>query len=267
MKLGYFIGKYFTFVDKNFFRRPQLRQTLTRFLFGSKCYDVRMLGADFTLHSVKENGYLIASSACRFSHLLRDEVPTLMNIASLLKDGDTFVDIGANVGVYSLTLYNVCRLKKDLRFYAFEANPDTFDRLERQTKKTSIRAANIAISDFQGHLNFVPGAVSHVFAVDSHTSDYSLAGNSTSVNCNRLDQLEVEGTSLFLKIDVEGHELQVLKGAQLLFEKKLIRALLIDGYADPDVESFLRSYGFRFYDGKSLLPVTGNVFSLLALID
>lgn len=77
----------------------------------------------------------------------------------------------------------------------------------------------------------------------------------------------MEGKLLVLKFDVEGHELQVSKGAQLLFEKKFIRALLIDGYVDPDVKTYLRSFGFRFYDGKSLLPATGNVFSSLFVID
>ena len=254
-------------LNKGFFERPRFRQYATRLVAGNRDTDVEMLGASFSLHSVKESGYLLASKACKYSHLLRDEVPALINLACLLRDGDTFVDIGANVGLHSLVLHRLGALKKDLRFYAFEANPDTFLRLKKQTHKTDIEAVNIAISNVKGSLDFVGGAVSHVFTVASKANSYSINDNSISVNSERLDQLDIKGSSLVLKIDVEGQELEVIQGAENLLEMGVIRAVYIDGYADKSVETVLAGYGFKFFDGKTLLPVSGNVFSLLAVKD
>ena len=69
-----------------------------------------------------------------------------------------------------------------------------------------------------------------------------------------------------LKIDVEGQELDVLRGAERLFSSGRVRAVYIDGCAaGRAVEEFLTRRGFSLFDGRTLEPTTGGVFSLLAL--
>jgi hypothetical protein len=66
-----------------------------------------------------------------------------------------------------------------------------------------------------------------------------------------------------MKIDVENHERQVLEGATGLFDAGRVKAVYLDGYADPGVPHFLVERGFALYDGLSLAP--GPATTLLAV--
>jgi FkbM family methyltransferase len=177
------------------------------------------------------------------------------------------VDIGANVGVYSLTLARLHRVLSQTRFYAFEANPDTFSRFSLHAQQMGVHAYNLALSDRAGSLDFVAGAVSHVFTTVENVSDYSISSAQVSVPCRRLDEVEIVGDSLILKVDVEGQEKNVLDGALRLFQERRIKAVYLDGYKDKSVETFLTGHGFTLLDGKTLQPTEGNIFSLLAIRD
>lgn len=254
------------FVDRFFLKQPRLRRFVTRLLEGNRTTDVRLLGATLTVHSVEEHGYLRSSRLANRSVFLREEAPIIVNLASLLCDGDTFVDIGANVGVYTLTLARLRSVLRGLRFYAFEPNPGTYARLASQAKALGVQTHNLALADHDGVLEFVGGAVSHVFTTVEHASEYSLkSAPRISVPCRRLDRLELEGGSMVLKIDVEGQELAVLEGAKGLFDAGRVKAVYIDGYKSPSVEQFLIARGFRLLDGKSLEPKTEASFGVLAV--
>jgi len=252
-------------LDRYFIKQPKLRRFITRLLEGDRTQDVSLLGASLRVHSVKEHGYLRASRMVQNSALLRDELPILIHLAALFSDGDTFVDIGANVGVYSLTLARLRRIFRRSHFYAFEANPDTFSRLTAHTEALGIQAFNVALSDHTGSLEFVPGAVSHVFTTVDNISSYSIAEARVTVPCRRLDEMEIAGNSLVLKIDVEGQEKEVLEGAVALFLSRRVKAVYVDGYKDKGVESFLTGHGFTLLDGKTLAPAAEGLFSLLAI--
>ena len=253
------------FIDRYFIKQPKLRRFVTRLLEGDREHDVQLLGTTLRVHSIKEHGYLRSSRRANSSALLREELPIIINLASLLCAGDTFVDVGANVGVYSLTLARMRRILPDTRFYAFEANPDTFARLGAKTPSLGVQAHNVALSDHSGSLEFVAGAVSHVFTTVENASEYSVAGARVSVPCRRLDEMQVEGGSLVLKIDVEGQEKNVLDGASGLFQANRIKAVYLDGYKDREVENLLKGHGFSLLDGKTLEPTAGGGFNLLAL--
>ena len=69
-----------------------------------------------------------------------------------------------------------------------------------------------------------------------------------------LDWLAIEASDLSVKIDVEGLELEVLKGAEGLFREGRIRAVYIDCYDDAAVRDLLVAQGFALYDAMTLLP-------------
>jgi FkbM family methyltransferase len=256
-----------SFIDRYFIKQPRLRRLITRLFEGDREVDVSVLGTKLHVHSVKEHGYLRSARLAGKSALLREETPVLLNLAALLADGDTFVDIGANVGIYSLTLARMRRFLPRTNFYAFEANPDTYSRLAVHANALGVRTRNIALSDKNGALEFVGGAVSHVFTTVENASDYSLPGERVTVASKRLDDCEIEGDSLILKIDVEGQEKNVLDGAAGFFAGRRIKAVYLDGYKDRAVETLLAGHGFRLYEGKTLEPTSGCVFSLLALYE
>lgn len=253
------------FIDRYFLKQPRLRRFVTRLLEGDKETDVPLLGTTLRVHSIKEHGYLRSSRLANSSALLREELPILINLAALLCDGDTFVDIGANVGVYSHTLSRLRKILPGLRFYAFEANPDTFGRLTANLEARGVRGHHVALADHAGTLEFVPGAVSHVFTTVENISNYSVADGRVSVPCQRLDAMDIEGDSLVLKIDVEGQEKNVLDGAEGLFRANRVKAVYLDGYKGREIETLLRGYGFTLLHGKTLEPTEGGVFSLLAV--
>jgi FkbM family methyltransferase len=176
------------------------------------------------------------------------------------------VDVGANVGVFVATLARMKRIVGDTSFYAFEANPDTCARLRAAVEPLGVIAHPIALSDHNGHLEFVAGAVSNIFTTVNNASAYHVRGNVQTVPCRRLDEFDIIGDSIVLKIDVEGQEKNVLVGAKKLFDAHRIKAVYLDNYTDEaGVEGFLRDYGFDFYEGRTLERVPGNTYSLLAL--
>lgn len=256
-------------VDKFFIKKPRLRRFITKLIYGNIDKTTKFFDTTLFINSIKENGYLRASNYAKKSSVFRDEVSALINLSSLISNNTTFVDVGANVGLFSSTIERFSRLFQNLNIYAFEANPDTFARLSKTVEGTKINVFNTAISNEEATLEFVEGAVSHVFAEKHVANSYHYKELKTiKINAKRLDQFSIVGNDIILKVDVEGHEYQVLEGAQKFFEAKSIKAVFLDsGYQQSEkVISFLKSYQFTLLDGKTLGPLKKNENSLLALL-
>jgi FkbM family methyltransferase len=86
------------------------------------------------------------------------------------------------------------------------------------------------------------------------------------IKCFRLDQLDFENTNLVFKIDVEGHETEVLESMNGLLTKNQVKAVMIDGFDDKSIPCKLISFGFKLFDGRSLCPFNNrDHFNLLAV--
>ena len=252
-------------LDRYFNRNPRLRRFVTKLLEGDHDLTVQLFTAEVRVNSVKEHGYLRASRLTRMSSLLRDEVPVLQTLAYFMGGADSFVDIGANVGVYCALLAKFRRLHP-MPFYAFEANPDTYRRLVETVARIGVETFDCAVSDHEGTLYFVPGAVSHVFTTVDKNSRYSLPVQPVRVPCRRLDSFPIRGGRMIVKIDVEGQEFQVLEGMTAFFDQTRVFVCYIDGFEDPAVPLFLRDRGFSLFDGRSLEErPKGDCYSLLAV--
>lgn len=259
--------KTIVLLDKYFIKKPLFRKWITRILYGDSNKDINFFNTHLHINTVKENGYLRASNFAGKSSVFRDEVSILINLSSFITNNSTFIDVGANVGLYSSTFQRFQKLYKDFTIYAFEANPDTFKRLIKTAANTDIQYFNYALSNADKKIEFIEGAVSHVFAVKEQSSDYHYKNQKLqTIQAKRLDEFEIKGNNLIIKIDVEGHEYEVLQGASGLFADNRVKVVYLDGYGKTDlVTSFLRKYNFDFYDGKTLEKITGNTFSLLAI--
>ena len=125
---------------------------------------------------------------------------------------------------------------------------------------------NIGVSDKESELEFVAGSVSHVFTTVDNASKYNIMDRLTKIKCQPLDYFDIQGSSIVLKIDVEGQELKVLEGASSFFDEKRIKAVYLDGFTNQEeCLNFLSQYNFSFFDGKRLTESDGNLFSLLAI--
>ncbi|MGL4232446.1 MAG: FkbM family methyltransferase [Casimicrobium sp.] len=194
---------------------------------------------------------------------MRDELPTLINLAALVNDLTTVVDVGANVGLYTHTFRRLRAIYPALSIVAVEANPDTFARLSA-VAYDGVTFLNMAASDHEGVLTFCDGAVSHVFTTIDRANSYNINSETVEVQARRLDSLSLVGNDILLKIDVEGQEMSVLQGASALFSANRIATVYIDGFSDQDIPEFLKKNGFRLRNGRSLEAFRENDFSLLA---
>jgi FkbM family methyltransferase len=163
-----------------------------------------------------------------------------------LKPTDLFVDIGANVGHYSLLAAGVC--KADV--IAFEPIPSTFIKLEKNLNLNNlaqkVKAYNIGIGEENSILNFtktndVMNSVALAYEIDV-----------VAVEVKKLDDVLSEKKPTFLKIDVEGYEYFVLKGALNVLKSKNLKYVIIElnsstlkfGHTNEEIFNFLLSFNF-----------------------
>jgi FkbM family methyltransferase len=253
-------------LDQLFIKQPKLRRFVTRAVYGSSPVEVPLLGAELLIHSELENGYLRAFRHSQSLSLFRDEASVLINLASLIEDNCTFLDIGANVGVYSAVISRLGKLKKGLSVFAFEVDPQTFSRLKENARRHGFRAENVAIAEAEKEVKFVRGAVSHVTTTLEARNRYNIASDTFTARCMPLSAFDIPGSSIVMKIDVEGGEYEVLLGARKLFADGRVKAVYFDGISKlAEAQAFLSEFDFRFLDGKTLQPYEDGAFSLLAI--
>jgi len=186
-----------------------------------------------------------------FRRLRRGE-RELHAVPLLAEPGSVALDVGANKGVYSYLLSRICR-----KVEAFEPNPKVCEVLRR------CAPANVAVHEIA--LSNRTGATEMLLPV-YHSGRYSNQGGTLQarkvegrefgtwpVEQRRLDEYGFTGVS-FVKIDVEGFELEVLEGgAETLAREKPTLLIEIDERQSkrPVADTFaaLADYG---YDGYCL---------------
>jgi FkbM family methyltransferase len=175
-----------------------------------------------------------ATLTCRLPDLIQTYIwifnewePDLTHfIAGRLTDGDVFIDIGANIGYYSL-LAAEC-VGTGGRVVAVEASPTVFGELQRNVLandfENRIREVNKAAAATAGTLTIYAGPL-HNVGMSTTVQTHGMRAEST-VEALPLDQLltsdEIASTRL-IKIDVEGGEPDVVAGMT-----NLIKALRAD---------------------------------------
>lgn len=179
----------------------------------------------------------------------RKEREVLRNISKLrLSNGQVFVDIGAYVGYYSI--YASKKVGKNGTVIAIEPHPKNFKMLLINTRGlNNVIPINTAIwsEDTTAKLYLGQGMALHSLV-------YASEGGYIKVKALMLDslirELNIPRVDV-VKIDTEGAELEVLKGARSTL--KFLKSLLIEIHgknpeefkkAEKTIAEFLRSYGF-----------------------
>ncbi len=165
------------------------------------------------------------SRLCEMIHFGNFETETLGFFECFLRPGDTFLDIGANVGLYTLTAARLVGPRG--RVHAFEPCSQTFERLSGNVKLNrlgNVSCHRVAFSHENATAQLtVAGA--GFDAWNSLGTPYmgGLAGTET-VTTMTLDRFAHENgiprTNCALKIDVEGWEKQVLLGGREFLSAK-----------------------------------------------
>jgi FkbM family methyltransferase len=227
---------------------------VTKLLVPDEDVKIDFFGSPLCINKRKEFGYFRAYKSSKANLVFRNDSGVLMSLALFLERTDTFVDIGANVGLYSSVLCRLLALYPEMKFYAFEANPDTVTRLRQSLEKIDCKIFDFALSNRESELEFIEGPVSSVFGARVNMDSLQITKKPNRIMARTLDSIGIEGDSIVLKIDVEGHEREVLEGCAQLFRAGRIKAVYLDGYRDKCIPDFLLSRGFRWFEGQTLKP-------------
>ncbi|MDB5632176.1 MAG: FkbM family methyltransferase [Tardiphaga sp.] len=141
----------------------------------------------------------------------------LSYLGKIVPRGAVTVDVGANCGLYTRQL---ARLSKEV--YAFEPSRQMANLL-RRTSAPNVSIHEIALSDHDGDAElFIPqgedGLVHGLASLEPQLESPAKRVISTHVSMARLDAV-VHQDVAFVKVDVEGHELNVLNGAVELVDR------------------------------------------------
>ena len=173
-------------------------------------------------------------------------------LQSLLRPGDTFLDIGAHIGFFSLV---VGQCVPGVKVVAFEPNPRNFRILKANAEINALEDMiyeSIAISDEDGtaKLYLTESDMSASLMKDFQAQDTRQIG-SVEVPTASLDtylrQHSIDGP-MVIKVDIEGHEPAFFRGAaETLSQRKPDIILEVLYEQDAELVSWLKSLGYHFY--------------------
>lgn len=164
-------------------------------------------------------------------------------LAEMIGEGDWVIDVGANIGHYTLRFSEL--VGETGRVIAFEPVPATFELLAANSARAryrNITLLNAAASDSQSIAGMeMPKAAS---GLDNPYMAHLTAAGRLKVMCFSVNALRLSGRVRLIKIDAEGHELSVVRGMSELLERDHPR-LIIEG-DDAEVQRFLGGFGYSY---------------------
>jgi FkbM family methyltransferase len=174
----------------------------------------------------------------------------MLFLTHLLRPVDLFLDIGANVGGYTVLASAVA----GARSMAFEPVPATHDRLLRNIRLNRIedraRGFQLGIADVDRTLLMTAdrGGLNHIISGQ-------WAGATVEVPVRRLDDVLDNKPCRLIKLDTEGFEMNVLRGGTSVFGNPNLLALIVElngsgdryGNTDDAVHAEILRYGFAPY--------------------
>jgi len=135
-----------------------------------------------------------------------------------LQPGMQALDIGANFGLYAVAMARA--VGAGGRVWAFEPTPDTADYLQRNLELNGLAWAELhraAVSDHDGFVEFAVGAQPELNAI---AAAGAAPGELIRVHAVSLDRMAADcrwNAVDFVKMDVEGHESQAIRGGAKFF--------------------------------------------------
>ncbi len=170
----------------------------------------------------------------------------------------TVFDVGANVGQFCIACNEILDQSK---IYSFEPVNSTFQTLQSNTAGIgNIECSALGFGDEPQTINMYLQELSTINSVSSHANVARHEGQKTQiVKIGRLDDFcKEKGIDQIdlLKIDVEGFDLNVLKGATRMLSERKVRYIFIEVTFDPDdahhvsyqeIAAFLAPYNFKVH--------------------
>ena len=197
-------------------------------------------------------------------------------IEKILKQGMTFVDIGANIGYFSLLASSLVGDKGLV--IAFEPNFKTYSNFKKTIENNSIKNIKLydcALGDWVGNALLYPNHEDKNNATATLVNVGQKEGYEIKVNTldNIIEKLDLKKID-YLKIDVDGYEPNVLKGASNALKSKIIKNIQLEfgcyllkanNYSSKQLYKTILGYGYKdieleYYPSEN--RITDRFFSL-----
>lgn len=194
---------------------------------------------------IVERGFSSSTAAYYMGLAEFEEMGFLLHF---LREEDYFVDVGANIGSFSVLSSAVCGCITT----AIEPIEASFHLLQKNIEinkvKNKVTPLNIGMADKAGRLNFtLTKGQNNKVAKQNDSNSISVITNTLDNVCKRVPAL--------LKIDVEGFETKVLQGAESILHNPQLKAIIIEmmglgeqyGFDESKIHQQLLDLGFRPY--------------------
>ncbi len=233
----------------------------------------RAMGVEYVLPLIGD-ARLIVSDRQNYATLVYTcglwDFPEQAFLLHLLRPDDFFVDVGSNVGGYMVLASAVA----GTRSIAFEPVPDTYAELLRNLRlngiETLVQAHCCALGEVAGAIRMTSGhgGLNHVVA-DGVAPGAVKAADTVEVAAARLDTVLAGTARRLIKMDAEGFELNILRGAPETLACPSLQALIVElngfggryGISDDDVHREIAGFGLgpHGYDARTraLTPLDG----------
>lgn len=177
------------------------------------------------------------------------EFAEMAYVLHVLGPDDCFVDVGANVGSYTIL---ACAVRGAIG-HCFEPVPATFQRLRDNLDLNGLNgrvtAHNCGLGEGNAELRFTTNenCTNHVVGTDERSEESAL------VKVVPMDSALASVSPSLIKIDVEGFETSVLRGAQSTLSNPSLHSVIMEvngsglryGYADSALVETMSRHGFR----------------------
>lgn len=191
------------------------------------------------------------------------EAETLNYIKQRLDGQDNLIvfDVGANVGNYSLMLKDI--LGENAMIFSFEPSKKTFERLHSNLNNTSnIKLFNFGFGAQDSKLNLYSDADESGLA-----SIYHRRLDHFGIEMNKTEEIDIKtidgfceenrlGHIHFLKLDVEGHEINVLKGASKTLSSGMVDYIQFEfGGSNIDSRTYFQDFYYLLKDNYKIYRI------------
>jgi FkbM family methyltransferase len=179
------------------------------------------------------------------------DLPVTEALWRLATRNETCLDVGANIGYMTGVLAG--RMHGGGTIHSFEAMPTIFEELERNVALIRARFPNVQIHTHAAAVSSEAGTLRmempHGFDTNRGLAKVGDAGD-IEVPAVKLDDVFDDDTKFgVMKLDVEGHELAVLRGAEKMFAAKRVRDCVFEEHrAFPtDVTTWFEEHGYTVF--------------------
>lgn len=237
---------------KTVIRSPRIGVAFARWLWQKKALGrapVKTLRKNIALGSFSNFSEYLAVD----SYVADDEYEFLQSYAF---DDGQIIDIGANIGLFSLI---IAKRFADRRIHAVEPNPATFGALQENLTRNSIfnvACHALAVSHASGMVRFSADPSSRATACIVRDEEAAKHIMVPSVSLNDfVEKLQIEDIAL-LKVDVEGYETSVFDGAEKLLRRRGAKVVYFEvcaklatraGFDPTSAARILERHGYRLY--------------------